>query len=67
MKTTTLTAPDIECGGCASAIKKSVGTVPGVREIQVDIDAKQVTVTHDDATGLEDIKAAVEKAGFTTR
>ena len=66
MKTTTLTAPEIECGGCASAIKKSVGTVAGVSEIVVDVDAKRVTVTHEDTTLPADIKAAVEKAGFTT-
>ncbi len=66
MKTTTLTAPEIECGGCASAIKKSVGAVSGVSEILVDIDAKRVTVTHEDTTLPADIKAAVEKAGFKT-
>ena len=67
MKTTTLTAPDIECEGCANSIKKSVGTLGGVREIQVDIDAKKITVAHDDETMPDQIKAAVEKAGFTTR
>ena len=66
MKTTTLTAPEIECGGCASAIKKSVSTVVGVSEVLVDVDAKRITVTHEDATQPADIKAAVEKAGFST-
>ena len=66
MKTTTLTAPDIECGGCASAIKKSVGAVTGVQGVQVDIDTKRVAVTHDDATLPEAVHAAVEKAGFRT-
>ena len=66
MKTTTLTAPDIECGGCASAIKKSVGAVAGVQGVQVDIDTKRVTVTHEDATLPEAIQSAVEKAGFKT-
>lgn len=66
MKNTTFIAPEIECGGCAATIKKSVGTVAGVHEIQVDIAAKRITVTHEDATLPADIKAAVEKAGFTT-
>ena len=66
MKTTTLTAPEIECQGCASAIKKSVGAVAGVSDIQVDIDTKRVTVTHELATTPESIKAAMAKAGFTT-
>ena len=66
MKTTTLTAPEIECQGCASAIKKSVGAVAGVSDVQVDIVTKRVAVTHDDATLPEAIQFAVEKAGFKT-
>ena len=65
MKTTTLVAPEIECQGCASAIKKSVGAVAGVSDVQVDIDTKRVTVIHELVTAPEAIKAAVEKAGFS--
>ena len=67
MKTTTLTAPEIVCQGCASAIKKSVGTLMGMREIQVDIDTKHITGTNEDAVQPDQVKAAVEKAGFTTQ
>ena len=66
MKTTTLTAPDITCGGCANAIKKSVGAVAGVSGIEVNVEKKRVTVTHEDATMPESIKAAMTKAGFIT-
>ncbi len=48
MKTTTFSAPDIECQGCASAIKKAVGNVPGVSQVNVDVAAKTVAVTHDE-------------------
>ncbi len=65
MKTTAFTAPEIECQGCASAIKKSVGTVAGVSDVLVDVDAKRVTVSYDEATPADAIKAAVEKAGFS--
>ena len=65
MKTTTLTAPEIECQGCASAIKKSVGAIAGVSDVQVDVDTKRVTVLHELVTAPEAIKAAVEKAGFS--
>jgi copper chaperone len=43
---TTLSAPDIECDGCANAIKNALGKTPGVSEVTVDIPAKTVTVTH---------------------
>ena len=65
MKTTTLIAPEIECQGCASAIKKSVGAVAGVSDVQVDVDTKRVTVLHELVTAPEVIKAAVAKAGFS--
>lgn len=65
MKTITFIAPEIECQGCASAIKKSVGTVTGVSDVLVDVDAKRVTVSHDEAVSADTIKVAVEKAGFS--
>ncbi|MES2464788.1 MAG: heavy-metal-associated domain-containing protein [Armatimonadota bacterium] len=63
--TTTVTAPDIECDGCANAIKKALGTVPGVAGVDVDITAKTVTVKHDpQAAPRETITARLDKAGF---
>jgi copper chaperone CopZ len=63
--TTTLTAPDIECDGCANAIKKALGTVPGVAQVEVDIDTKTVSVKHDPQTApREALAARLDKAGF---
>lgn len=65
MKTTMFTAPEIECQGCASAIKKSVGAVRGVSQVVVDVDSQRVTISHDDDTSVAAITAAIEKAGFS--
>jgi copper chaperone CopZ len=65
MKTTPFTAPEIECQGCASAIKKSVGMVAGVSDVQVDVDTKRVIVSHKEDAPVESIKAALERAGFS--
>ena len=43
---TTLTAPDIVCGGCANAIKNAFGRVAGVSEVEVDVATKQQPVTN---------------------
>jgi copper chaperone CopZ len=65
MKVTTISAPDIVCGGCANAIKKAIGTLPGVAEVEVNIDTKKVTVTHDEAvTPPHTVTMAMERAGF---
>ena len=39
-------APDIECDGCATAIKNALGKLPGVTVVAVDVDGKQIAVTH---------------------
>ncbi len=65
LRTTKLTAPDIVCGGCANAIKKAVGGLGGVRQVDVDVDAKIVTVTHGEEASREAIVDALDRAGFT--
>jgi copper chaperone CopZ len=65
METTTVKAPDIECEGCASAIKKALGAVPGVNEVNVNVADKTVTVKHDKETAPRTaILAALDRAGF---
>jgi copper chaperone len=64
MAATTLTAPDIVCGGCANAIKKAVGALSGVSEVAVDIESKTVTVTHDEKASQGAIAGALDRAGF---
>ena len=61
---TQVTAPDIVCGGCASAIKKALGNVEGVREVDVDVETKAVTVAHESQVSREQIIATLDKAGF---
>lgn len=61
---TTLTAPDIECDGCANAIKKAVGQMNGIESVTVDVDGKRVTVNHGPQVSRSDIEHALDKAGF---
>lgn len=65
MNTTTFTAPDIVCGGCANAIKRALGTLPSVSDVSVDVGTKLVTVAHEkEQVGRQDIVAALDRAGF---
>ena len=45
MSTITYSVPDISCGHCRTAITSEVSTVAGVESVEVDLDAKTVTVT----------------------
>lgn len=65
MKQTTFSAPDIECGGCATAIQKALGNVEGISAIQVDIVAKTVVVTHDLVlVSVESVLTRLDHTGF---
>ena len=61
---TTVTAPDIVCEGCATAIKKALERVDGVGSVDVDVAAKRVAVEHGANVGRGDIISALDKAGF---
>jgi len=53
--------PGISCDHCKNAIESSVGDVSGVGAVNVDVDAKTVTVTGgDDAEIVE----AIDRAGY---
>ena len=64
-KTTTVTAPEIVCGGCASSIKKALGNVEGVSNVDVDVATKKVTVNHGENVSRERIVDALDHAGYS--
>ena len=43
---TVVTAPDISCAHCATAITNAVSAIPGVESVNVDIPSKRVTIGH---------------------
>ena len=51
------------CGHCEAAVKGEVGAVPGVSDVSVDLDTKDVVVT---GAGLDRdaIVAAIDEAGY---
>lgn len=59
----TYTVPGMSCGHCRAAITAEVENVPGVSSVDVDLDAKRVTVAGSD---LDDaaVRAAIDEAGY---
>ena len=57
--------PDIECEGCAEAIKRSLSSIPGVEYVTVGVQDKMVSVRYDD-TKVSDtaIRDRLTRAGF---
>lgn len=62
---TTVTAPEIVCGGCANAIKNAFERVDGVSGVEVDVESKQVSVEHGSTISREDIVSVLDEAGFS--
>jgi copper chaperone CopZ len=62
--TSTFSAPDISCGGCANAIRRALGSLPDIHDIAVDVEAKTVTLTQDESGDPQTILAALDRAGF---
>lgn len=62
---TTVTAPEIVCGGCAGSITKAFAGVEGVHAVEVDVPTKRVTVHHDQETSREKIVEVLDRAGYS--
>ena len=59
----TYSVPDVSCGHCRAAISAEVEKLPGIASVEVDLQAKRVTVVGgevDDAA----IRGAIDEAGF---
>ncbi|VVB72212.1 putative copper-exporting P-type ATPase A [uncultured archaeon] len=53
------------CAGCSGAVEKALQNLEGVHEARVDLAKKTAYVDYDSAKiGLEDLKKAVEGAGY---
>ena len=62
-ETVTYSVPAIHCDHCATSIREEVSEVEGVEDIDVDLEAKVVTVRGrelDDAA----LRTALEEAGY---
>jgi copper chaperone CopZ len=65
-ETLTVIAPDIECGGCASAIEKALSRLAGVEKVVVEIAEKRITITHAATLAEAEIRETLERIGFPT-
>ena len=62
-ETVTYSVPAIHCGHCEMSIREEVSEVEGVENVDVDLDAKSVTIKGlelDDAA----LRAAIVEAGY---
>jgi copper chaperone len=54
----------MSCGHCATSVREEVGTIPGVKGVDVDLASGEVTVDSEGTVETAAIKSAVEEAGY---
>jgi copper chaperone len=65
MTTETLSVPDISCDHCRHTIETSLGRLPGVRAATVDVGARTVQVSYDQAAvGPATIRDTLADEGY---
>jgi copper ion binding protein len=64
----TLHIGGMTCAMCVASIEKGVGEVKGVEYVKVVLNDSTAVVRYSDAkTGMDEIKKAVEKRGYTVK
>jgi copper chaperone len=63
MEEITYSVPDVSCAHCQAAITSEVSTITGVESVNVDLDAKTVTVVGE-PLDEQAIVAAIDEAGY---
>lgn len=65
MAVATIEVRGMSCGGCVDAVTRALRAVPGVRDVDVSLEAGRATVTFEDGkASVDDLKGAVEDAGY---
>ena len=62
--TSTYQVAGMTCDHCAMAVNQELSTLPGVREVQVNLATGDVTVSHDQPLDQQQVAAAVDEAGY---
>jgi copper ion binding protein len=59
-----ITVKGMTCEHCVSAVQQEIGSLPGVTEVEVELDTGTVRVTADPPPGLRALRDAVDAAGY---
>jgi copper chaperone len=62
---TILKVEGMHCQHCVSAVSEALGSLPGVEKVKVDLAKGEAKVKHGIDVGIEALKDAVAKAGFS--
>jgi copper chaperone CopZ len=52
------------CGHCIDAVTEELSRLPGVHEVQVELPTGMVVVTSDGPLPIDEVRLAVDEAGY---
>jgi copper chaperone len=61
---TVITVKGMTCAHCVSAVQQEIGSLPGVSGVDVSLDTGTVRVTADPVPDTEELRTAVDAAGY---
>jgi copper chaperone len=62
----TLRVPDMHCGHCKAAVEGELSKLSGVEIANADLEKGTVKISYDNGkVSTEDLKEAIEEAGYT--
>jgi copper chaperone len=64
MSETTYTVTGMTCGHCVASVTEEISEIGGVTDVAVDLPTGAVTVNSTTPADAEDVRAAVEEAGY---
>jgi copper chaperone len=65
MVTETITVPEIHCDHCKTSLEGALTPIDGVDQATVDIQARTITVTYDEASvGRDRLVEEIEQQGY---
>ena len=62
MSTATYTVTGMTCGHCVASVTEEVSELPGVTDVQVELETGRLTVRGD--TTADAVRGAVQEAGY---
>jgi P-type Cu2+ transporter len=66
-RTTVLVVPGMHCAGCMGKVERGLTALTGVETARVNLSARQVSVTHEEAVHVPDLVDALERIGFSSQ
>jgi copper chaperone len=60
----TITIKGMTCGHCVMAVKKALGSIEGIKDVNVNLKTGKATFEEEKAVDMQLIREAIRKAGY---